>query len=84
MALSKEQEDLYKKSMQEAKRQLEGVDALIEKELQKVRERLAELQESKKSYRMIYEGTAKLLGVESELEDEEDRSEVASATATKM
>jgi hypothetical protein len=51
MALSKEQEDLYKKTMQEAKRQLEGVDALIEKELQKVRERLSELQESKKRAR---------------------------------
>lgn len=83
MPLSKEQEELYKKTMQEAKRQLESVDALIEKELQKVREKLAELQESKKSYRMIYEGTAKLLGVESELEDEEE-SDIASAASTKM
>jgi hypothetical protein len=84
MALSKEQEDLYKKTMQEAKKQLEGVDALIERELQKVREKLAELQESKKSFRMIYEGTAKLLGVESELENDDAGSEVASATSTKM
>lgn len=83
MALSKEQEELYKKTMQEAKRQLESVDAMIEKELQKVREKLAELQESKKSYRMIYEGTAKLLGVESELEDEEE-SDVASPASAKM
>ena len=81
MSLSKDQEDLYKKTMQEAKRQLEGVDALIEKELQKVREKLAELQESKKSFRMIYEGTAKLLGVESELQDEENASsDVASSS----
>jgi hypothetical protein len=84
MPLSKEQEDLYKKTMQEAKRQLEGVDTLIEKELQKVREKLAELQESKKSCRMIYEGTAKLLGVESELEDEDESSDVTSAASTKM
>ncbi len=84
MALSKEQEDLYKKTMQEAKRQLEGVDALIEKELQKVRERLAELQDSKKSFRMIYEGTAKLLGIESELDADEDSSDVASAASAKM
>ncbi len=83
MPLSKEQEELYKKTMQEAKRQLESVDALIEKELQKVREKLAELQESKKSFRMIYEGTAKLLGVESELEEEEE-SDIASAPSTKM
>jgi DNA-binding transcriptional MerR regulator len=74
MSLNKEQEELYKRTMQEAKKQLEGVDSLIEKELQKVREKLAELQESKKSFRMIYEGTAKLLGIESELSDEDDAS----------
>ena len=81
MSLNKEQEDLYKKTMQEAKKQLEGVDSLIEKELQKVREKLAELQESKKSFRMIYEGTAKLLGVESELANEDDAaSEMTSSS----
>jgi hypothetical protein len=84
MALNKDQEDLYKKTMQEAKRQLEGVDALIEKELQKVREKLAELQESKKSFRMIYEGTAKLLGLESELDADEESSDIASAASAKM
>ncbi len=84
MALSKEQEELYKKTMQEAKKMLEGVDAQIERELQKVREKLAELQESKKSYRMIYEGTAKLLGIESELDDEDESSDVASAPSQKM
>ncbi len=84
MALSKEQEELYKKTMQEAKKMLEGVDAQIERELQKVREKLAELQESKKSYRMIYEGTAKLLGIESELDDEDESSDVASAHSQKM
>ncbi len=84
MALTKEQEELYKKTMQEAKKMLEGVDAQIERELQKVRERLAELQESKKSYRMIYEGTAKLLGIESELDEEDESSDVASAASQKM
>jgi hypothetical protein len=33
---------------------------------------------------MIYEGTAKLLGVESELEDEDESSDVASAASAKM
>jgi len=83
MSLNKEQEELYRKTMQEAKRQLEGVDALIEKELQKVREKLAELQESKKSFRMIYEGTAKLLGIESELQDEDEASS-AMTSSSKM
>lgn len=79
MALTREQEELYKRTMQEAKKQLDSIDSLIETELQKVRARLAELQESKKSFRMIYEGTAKLLGIESDIEEENaGRPEVGS------
>ena len=74
MALSKEQEELYRKTMDEVKRQLDAVDSQVEHELQKVRERLAQLQESKKSLKMVYEGTAMLLGIEPEL-DEETRAE---------
>jgi len=70
MGLSKEQEELYKKTMEEVKHQLEHLDEEVEKELQKVRKRLAELQESKKSLKMVYEGTAKLLGLELESEEE--------------
>jgi len=73
MSLNKEQEDLYKKTMEEAKRQLDGIDGEMEEELQKARERLAKLQESKKSFRQIYVSTAELLGVKVEIaEDEED------------
>ena len=49
--------------MDEAKSQLDGIDGEMEKELQKARERLAKLQESKKSFKQIYVGTAELLGV---------------------
>jgi hypothetical protein len=38
----------------------------MEQELQKIREKLAQMQESKKYYRQIYEGAAHLLGVEVE------------------
>ncbi|MGZ4886246.1 MAG: hypothetical protein ACXVJK_00900 [Candidatus Aminicenantales bacterium] len=71
MGLSKDQEELYKKTMDEVRRQLDNLDDEVEKELQKVRRRLAELQESKKSLKMVYEGTAKLLGIEVESEEEE-------------
>jgi uncharacterized protein YdiU (UPF0061 family) len=73
VALNTEQEALYKKTMQEVRKQLAGLDAQIEKELQLVREKLAALQEQKKTYRLILEGTAKLLGLEMELEDEEEK-----------
>ena len=82
MPLNKEQEDLYKKTMEEVKRQLDGIDSQVEKELKKVRERLSELQEAKKSFKMIYEGTAKLLGVEPETDEDEEEDKVSAAHAS--
>lgn len=72
MSLNKEQEDLYKKTMEEAKRQLDGIDGEMEEELQKARERLANLQESKKSFKQIYLSTAELLGAKVEIQDDEE------------
>ena len=66
MKVSKEQEDLYKKTMEAAKKELVEMDSQMEKELQKIREKLAEMQESKKYFRQIYEGAAQLLGIEFE------------------
>lgn len=74
MSLSKEQEELYKKTMEQAKNQLDGIDDEMEKELQKARERLAKLQESKKSFKQIYVGTAELLGLKVDIEDEDEDS----------
>jgi phosphomevalonate kinase len=79
MALSKDQEELYKRTMEEVRRQLDNLDDEVEKELQKVRRRLAELQESKKSLKMVYEGTAKLLGIEVEAEEEENGDSAAAS-----
>jgi ABC-type Zn2+ transport system substrate-binding protein/surface adhesin len=73
VALNSEQEALYKKTMQEVRKQLSSLDAQIEKELALVREKLAALQEQKKTYRLILEGTARLLGLEMELEEEEEK-----------
>lgn len=72
MTLTKEQEELYKKTMEEAKKQLDTIDEEMEKEIQKIREKLAHLQESKKSFRQIYEGAATLLGVKIEKEELEE------------
>ena len=66
MKVSKEQEELYKKTMEAAKKELTEMDSQMEKELQKIREKLAEMQESKKYFRQIYEGAAHLLGVDVE------------------
>ena len=83
MGLNKDQEELYRRTMDDVKRQLDNIDEEVEKELQKVRKRLAELQESKKNLKMVYEGTAKLLGIELPSEEEEDAAQ-APAVNSKM
>lgn len=77
MALTKDQEDLYRKTMEEAKAQLETIDDEMEKEIQKARERLAKLQESKRSFRQLYEGAARLLGIKVETEEEQKEEKEA-------
>lgn len=69
MPLTKEQEELYKKTMNQAKAQLETIDEEMEREIQKAREKLARLQESKRAFRQVYEGAAVLLDVEFEPEE---------------
>lgn len=84
MPLTKEQEELYKKTMDEAKLQFENIDTEMEQEIQKTREILAGLQASKKHFQQIYEATANLLGIEvendgqggdSEAETDDDKEE---------
>lgn len=72
MPLTKEQEELYKKTMEEAEKQLKNIDAQMEEEIQKLRATLAKIQENKKSIKQVYLGTANLLGIEVELDDEEE------------
>ncbi|MFW6160457.1 MAG: hypothetical protein ACOC57_04875 [Acidobacteriota bacterium] len=68
--MDKDRESLYKKIMEESKQQLETIDEDIEKEIQKAREILAKLQDSKKAYRQIYEGAARILGLDVEIEED--------------
>lgn len=76
MPLTKEQEELYRKTMEEAKTQYENIDAEMEQEIQKTREILAKLQASKKHFQQIYQATASLLGIEVELDEEEKDAEL--------
>lgn len=66
MNLSKQQNNLFKKTMEEARSQLEKMDETMEEVLDETRLRLQELQESKKMLRQIYESSAVLLGINAE------------------
>ncbi|HPL14502.1 MAG TPA: hypothetical protein PK207_09885 [Candidatus Aminicenantes bacterium] len=74
MSMTKDQEALYRRTLDDVKKQLDQLDEEVEIELQKVRLRLAELQESKKSLKKVYEGIANLLGIELEKDADEDQA----------
>lgn len=72
MAVSKEKEELYKKMMEDAKSQLNDLDKQMQEEIQKIREKLAELQAAKKNFKQVYDGAAKILGIKTKPEEEEE------------
>jgi hypothetical protein len=74
MALSKEQAQFYQHTLEMTRKQINDLNSQIEDELAKVKERLAELQNAKNAAKQIYDGACKILGVENDLEKEEDQS----------
>ena len=74
MALSKDQQQFYQHTLDMTRKQIDDLNSQIETELAKVKERLAELQNAKNAAKQIYDGACKILGVENDLEKEEDAS----------
>ena len=74
MALSKEQQGFYQQTLEMTRRQINDLNGQIEEELAKVKERLAELHNAKNAAKQIYDGACKILGVENDLEKEEEAS----------
>ena len=72
MALSKEQSTFYQQTLEMTRKQINDVNTQIEEELAKVKERLAELQNAKNAAKQIYDGACKILGVENDLEKEDE------------
>jgi len=68
MAISKEQMQFYHQTREVTRKQIADLNAQIEEELARVKERLAELQNSKNAAKQIYDGACKILGVENDLE----------------
>ena len=74
MALSKEQTEFFQTTLDMTRKQIGELNGQIEEELSKVKERLAELQNAKNAAKQIYDGACKILGVENDLDQEEDAS----------
>jgi hypothetical protein len=75
MPLSKDQQAFYQKTLEWTRKEIADIDAEIEAELQRVKEKLAELQNAKKAARQIYDGACNRLGIENELEKAEASQE---------
>jgi HPt (histidine-containing phosphotransfer) domain-containing protein len=72
MVLSNDQAQFYQQMLEMTRKQISEMNAQIEEELAKVKERLAELQNAKNAAKQIYDGACKMLGVENDLEKEDE------------
>ena len=75
MALSDEQARFYRQTMEMTRQQIDDLNGQIEEELAKVKDRLAELKVAKDAAKQIYDGACKMLGIENELEKNNEESE---------
>jgi hypothetical protein len=71
MSLSKDQAQFYQQTLEMTRKQINDLNAQIEEELAKVKDRLAELKNAKDAAKQIYDGACKMLGIENDLEKEE-------------
>jgi hypothetical protein len=72
MTLSEEQSQFYRQTLEITRKQVSELNAQIEEELAKVKDRLADLQAKKNAAKQIHDGACKILGVENELERAEE------------
>ena len=71
MSLSEQQRKFYESTLEMTRQEIADLDAQIEEELAKVKDRLAELQQAKKASRQMYDAACMRLGIPNELEEEE-------------
>jgi len=74
MSLSKDQAQFYQQTLEMTRKQIGDLNAQIEEELAKVKDRLAELKNAKDAAKQIYDGACKMLGIENDLEKEEEEA----------
>jgi hypothetical protein len=72
MSLTDEQAQFYRQTLDITRRSIDEINAQIEDELAKVKERLADLQAKKNAAKQIYDGACKILGVDNELDRVEE------------
>jgi butyrate kinase len=74
MALTEQQRKFYETTLRTTRTEMEELDRLIEEELAKVKDRLAELRNAKNASRQMYEAACMRLGIPGDLQAEEAES----------
>jgi hypothetical protein len=72
MALSQDQIQFYRQTLDMTRKQIGDLNVQIEDELAKVKDRLAELQNARNAAKQIYDGACRILGIENDMEKEEE------------
>jgi hypothetical protein len=75
MALSDEKKKYYQSVKENTRREIEEIDVEIEEVLAKVKDRLSELQNNKKTLKQMYAANCAMLGVPNDLEEEGEEGE---------
>ena len=72
MSLTDEQRKFYENTLHVTKGEVEDLEGLIQEELSKVKERLADLQNAQKAARQMYAAACLRLGIPNDLEEPEE------------
>ena len=72
MSLSDDQRKFYENTLRVTKKEISDLEANIQEELAKVKERLAELQNGQKAARQRYAAACLRLGIQTDLEESEE------------
>jgi len=72
MNLSEEQRKFYENTLKVTRMEINEMEAKIQEELSKVKERLADLQNAQKAARQMYSAACSRLGLPNDLEDSEE------------
>ena len=75
MSLNDNQRKFYENIHATTRQEMEELDRMIEEELAKVKDRLAELQNAKKAARQMYDAACMRLGIQNDLDAEEQAGE---------
>jgi DNA anti-recombination protein RmuC len=73
MMLSPDQRKFYEHTLEMTRKEISEVEGLIQEELAKVKDRLAELQNAQKAARQMYDAACMRLGIPNDLEEAESQ-----------